>query len=88
MRFTDNGIGMSEETIQKIFQPFYTTKDPNKGTGLGMSLSFDIIQQHAGEISVESKVGEGSTLTVSIPHDPAMTIALAEDTPDEDDDEE
>jgi two-component system NtrC family sensor kinase len=64
----DNGTGMSERVQQKIFQPFFTTKPPGEGTGLGLSLSHDIISQgHGGSLSVESRAGQGSTFHVRLP---------------------
>ena len=64
----DNGIGMSQETIGKVFQPFYTTKPTGQGTGLGMSISYDIVTQgHGGELSVDSKEGQGSTFIIKLP---------------------
>ena len=78
IEFKDNGPGMSDEVIEKIFQPFFTTKDPNSGTGLGMSLSHDIIRQHGGEISVKSELGKGSSLTVHLPLDPSIFMSTDE----------
>ena len=54
----DNGNGIPQNIIDKIFQPFFTTKPTGQGTGLGLSLSYDIIKAHGGEIKVESKPGE------------------------------
>ena len=65
--FIDNGIGMDEMTMNKIFEPFFTTKDLGKGTGLGMSISFGIIERHNGQIEVESNVGEGTTIRITLP---------------------
>ena len=79
IEFEDNGPGMSDEVIEKIFQPFFTTKDPNSGTGLGMSLSHDIIRQHGGEISIKSELGKGSSLTVHLPLDPSVYMSAHED---------
>jgi signal transduction histidine kinase len=62
----DNGNGIPESIRNKIFQPFFTTKPTGEGTGLGLSLSYDIIKAHGGEISVESQQGEGTVFTVSI----------------------
>jgi len=62
----DNGVGMSQETIDKVFQPFYTTKPTGEGTGLGMSLAYDIVKAHGGELKVESKEGEGSTFNIKL----------------------
>jgi signal transduction histidine kinase len=63
----DNGNGMPEAIKQKIFQPFFTTKPTGQGTGLGLSLSYDIVKAHNGEIFVKSKVGEGTTFTIALP---------------------
>ncbi|WP_158947532.1 sensor histidine kinase [Pseudodesulfovibrio cashew] len=64
---TDNGSGMSRESMSKIFLPFFTTKAPGKGTGLGLSVCHSIIDSLGGELSVESRKGEGSTFTILIP---------------------
>jgi two-component system, NtrC family, sensor kinase len=65
---TDNGSGMSEATKAKIFQPFFTTKPTGEGTGLGLSLAFDIVAKgHGGTIEVESEEGKGTTFTVKLP---------------------
>ena len=63
----DNGEGIPEHLRQKIFQPFFTTKEPGKGTGLGLSVSHTIIEEHRGRIELESKVGEGTTFKVILP---------------------
>jgi len=63
----DTGHGMSEETLRKLFRPFFTTKPKGQGTGLGLSVSKTIIQQHQGEISVKSVLGQGTTFTVVLP---------------------
>lgn len=65
--FKDNGCGMSEEVKNKIFEPFFTTKPVGLGTGLGMSISYGIIEKHNGRIEVVSEEGIGSTITVIIP---------------------
>jgi len=64
---TDNGNGIPQNIVDKIFQPFFTTKPTGEGTGLGLSLSYDIIKAHGGEIKVESKEGEGSEFVVVLP---------------------
>jgi signal transduction histidine kinase len=63
----DNGLGISENIKQKIFQPFFTTKPTGEGTGLGLSLSYDIIKAHGGEIIVDTKQGEYTEFRVTLP---------------------
>ena len=67
IEIVDTGSGIPEEILPKIFDPFFTTKSVGKGTGLGLSLAYNIIQKHNGEITVKSKVGEGTTFTVRLP---------------------
>lgn len=69
IEFEDNGCGMTAETKDKLFEPFYTTKDVGTGTGLGMAISFGVIQDHGGGISVVSNRGEGSTFIIRLPLD-------------------
>ncbi|MCJ7669989.1 MAG: response regulator, partial [Dehalococcoidia bacterium] len=64
---SDNGTGMSSEVKQKMFEPFFTTKEVGKATGLGMSISYGIVQSHKGMIYVDSKEGEGTTVSVKLP---------------------
>jgi signal transduction histidine kinase len=64
---SDNGNGIPQKIIDKIFQPFFTTKPTGQGTGLGLSLSYDIIKAHAGEIKVETKEGEFTELVIQLP---------------------
>jgi signal transduction histidine kinase len=63
----DNGFGIPETHRNKIFQPFFTTKPTGEGTGLGLSLSYDIIKAHGGKIEVESKEGEGTEFKIMLP---------------------
>ena len=63
----DNGHGIPEKIRNKIFQPFFTTKPTGHGTGLGLSLAYDIVKAHGGEIKVGSKEGEGSVFTIMLP---------------------
>ncbi len=65
----DTGKGMQEEVQKRIFDPFFTTKEAGKGTGLGLSISADIVRKHGGDISVTSRVGEGTEFTVRLPID-------------------
>jgi signal transduction histidine kinase len=63
----DNGNGIPQKILDKIFQPFFTTKPTGQGTGLGLSLSYDIVKAHGGELKVETKEGEGSTFIIYLP---------------------
>ncbi len=63
----DNGNGIPQKILDKIFQPFFTTKPTGQGTGLGLSLSYDIVKAHGGEIKVETKEGEGSEFVIVLP---------------------
>jgi len=63
----DNGHGMGEEIMDKIFEPFFSTKDSDEGTGLGLSVVRGIVEGHQGTISVESVVGEGTTFRIRLP---------------------
>jgi signal transduction histidine kinase len=68
IKVTDNGTGMSEETKAKIFRPFFTTKPTGEGTGLGLSLAYDIVTKgHGGTLEVETKEGEGTKFIVTLP---------------------
>ena len=67
IRIRDNGLGISQKVIDKIFRPFFTTKPSGQGTGLGLSISYDLIRAHHGEIRVESKEGEYAEFIVEIP---------------------
>ncbi|HEX9110891.1 MAG TPA: ATP-binding protein, partial [Terriglobales bacterium] len=72
VRVADTGSGIAQENIQKIYDPFFTTKTSpaegqNRGTGLGLSVTYGIIQEHAGNIRVESRPGEGTTFTLDFP---------------------
>lgn len=69
IKFTDTGQGIPPEKLNHIFDPGFTTKGVGVGTGLGLSICYQIVQEHHGEISVESEVGKGSTFTVVIPTD-------------------
>jgi signal transduction histidine kinase len=66
--FRDDGKGMTDDILKKIFDPFYTTKEVGEGTGLGLSISYSIIQNHNGTLSAKSKVKQGTTFTIKIPY--------------------
>jgi signal transduction histidine kinase len=63
----DNGNGIPQKVLDKIFQPFFTTKPTGQGTGLGLSLSYDIVKAHRGELKVETKEGEGAEFIIQLP---------------------
>ncbi len=64
----DNGNGIPQKVLDKIFQPFFTTKPTGQGTGLGLSLSYDIVKAHGGELKVETKDGDGAEFIIQLPH--------------------
>ena len=67
LTISDTGAGMDEETQNKIFDPFFTTKDVGEGTGLGLAVTYSLVQQMQGEISVESRAHEGTRFHITIP---------------------
>ncbi len=67
IRVSDNGNGIPQKVLDKIFQPFFTTKPTGQGTGLGLSLSYDIVKAHGGEIKVETQEGAGTTFIIQLP---------------------
>ena len=83
----DNGTGIPESALERIFNPFYTTKPTDQGTGLGLSLSNDIIRQHGGEFRVDTKEGEYTDMIVVLPLDPAAhrVIETSEEAAEDED---
>ena len=68
IKVSDNGNGIPKDVIDKIFQPFFTTKATGEGTGLGLSMSYDIVTKgHGGELKVNTMEGEGSTFIILLP---------------------
>jgi signal transduction histidine kinase len=67
IRIKDNGPGIPQNVLDKIFQPFFTTKPTGQGTGLGLSLAYDIVKAHGGALTVETKEGEGSEFIIQLP---------------------
>lgn len=75
IRITDTGSGMSEDVQQRIFDPFFTTKEVGKGTGMGMSISYQIVtERHHGSIWCESTIGQGTTFWIEIPINPLRNV--------------
>ena len=68
-RIRDTGFGIPEDNLPRIFDPFFTTKDPGKGAGLGLSICHGILQRLGGSIRVDSKAGQGTTVTVVLPRE-------------------
>jgi two-component system NtrC family sensor kinase len=64
---SDNGSGIPKDNLERIFEPFYTSKDVGKGTGLGLTISYNIIKDYGGEIDVESQKGLGTTFIIKFP---------------------
>jgi signal transduction histidine kinase len=64
---TDTGVGIDPEHLPQIFDPFYTTKQVGRGTGLGLSVTYGIVEKHGGHIEAKSRKGEGATFTVALP---------------------
>ena len=75
IQVTDNGCGMEENVLDRIFDPFFTTKEQGKGTGLGLAICQRIVEEHEGEIKIQSQLGQGTTVSVRLPHRPVEVAA-------------
>lgn len=69
---SDTGVGISEENLKRVLDPFFTTKDPGKGTGLGLSVTYSILKDHMGDISISSGGGHGTTVRIWLPVNPGI----------------
>src|SRR6187401_3617555 len=69
VKIGDNGSGIPSDVLPRIWDPFFTTKDVGEGTGLGLSIVHDLVYGHGGTISVDTKLGEGTTFTVTLPRE-------------------
>ncbi len=67
IEISDTGVGIPKQDLSKVFDPFFTTKEVGKGTGLGLNIVYNIINQHDGTIDVDSTVGKGTTFRIRIP---------------------
>jgi signal transduction histidine kinase len=67
LEIEDTGIGIPAEDLPKIFEPFFTTKEIGKGTGLGLAVTYGIVTEHQGKLSVRSNPGKGTTFTIYVP---------------------
>jgi len=67
IEFKDTGSGMNKEQLKKVFEPFYTTKAVGEGTGMGMSISYKVIQNHQGTITIDSELNKGTTFKIRLP---------------------
>ncbi len=67
IKFTDSGEGIKQEDLNRVFEPFYTTKPVGEGTGMGMSITYRVVKNHNGDIKVSSEQGKGTTFTLTLP---------------------
>jgi signal transduction histidine kinase len=67
VEIADTGLGISPEHLQRITEPFFTTKNPGQGTGLGLSIAYTIIKEHKAEMDFQSELGKGTTVTITLP---------------------
>ena len=81
IHITDNGQGMTQEILEKSLKPFFTTKSPEEGTGLGLFITQWVIQQHGGTIKVDSERGRGTRFRISMPKTLSETIKQNQETP-------
>jgi signal transduction histidine kinase len=75
VKISDNGCGIPQDNLKRVFEPFFTTKPVGSGTGLGLSLSYSIVNKHGGRIDVASKPGVGTVFTIRLPLVPPASTA-------------
>jgi two-component system NtrC family sensor kinase len=78
---SDNGSGIPEASLDRVFDPFFTTKEVGKGTGLGLYITYNIVMQHNGLIKIDSKEGEGTTVTVTLPVEAKVSAEKQQESP-------
>jgi PAS domain S-box-containing protein len=81
VRFTDTGVGMDQATLEKIYDPFFTTKEPGKGTGLGLSTAYGIVKQHGGDIRIVTELHKGTQFEVLLPTPDTITQGETQESP-------
>ena len=67
IEFADTGVGIPPENLEKVMEPFFTTKEEGKGTGLGLAICRRVVQEHHGTIQIDSEVGKGTTVRIVLP---------------------
>jgi signal transduction histidine kinase len=82
IQVSDTGLGIPEDDVERIFEPFFTSKADGKGVGLGLSVAYGIIRQHQGEIHIHSKVGEGTRCSIQLPSG-SSTLSLEKQNEEE-----
>jgi two-component system NtrC family sensor kinase len=82
IQVADTGVGIPEDDVERVFEPFFSSKADGKGVGLGLSVAYGIIRQHQGEIYIHSKEGEGTRFSIQFPSGPS-TVSLEEQKEEE-----
>ncbi|HER19623.1 MAG TPA: HAMP domain-containing histidine kinase, partial [Chromatiales bacterium] len=72
IEIVDDGVGIEPEALNRIFEPFFTTKEGEAGLGLGLAVTYGVVQRHQGTINVKSTPGQGTTITIILPREPVV----------------